>query len=77
MKNRLLFLQILVLASYGSFSQGVGIGTTTPHASSAPDITVMGEGLLKPRMSTTSINAIAEPARGLWSSMHYLLSLPQ
>jgi trimeric autotransporter adhesin len=65
MKKKSLFLPILFLVSYYSFSQGVGIGTTVPDASAALDITHTGKGLLIPRMSTGSINAIASPAKGL------------
>lgn len=65
MKKRLLSLPILFLVSYYSFSQGVGIGTTTPDVSAGLDITATNKGLLIPRMSLTSINAIANPARGL------------
>src|SRR6185436_13419104 len=51
--------------SYCSFSHGVGIGTTTPDVSAALDITATNKGLLIPRMNTTSINAIVNPAKGL------------
>jgi hypothetical protein len=39
MRKRLLFLHILFLVSYCSFSRGVDIGATTPDASAALDIT--------------------------------------
>ena len=65
MKKKLLILHILFLVSYCSFSQGVGIGTTTPDASAALDITASGKGLLIPRMNTAAINHITNPANGL------------
>jgi hypothetical protein len=70
MKNKLLFF-IVVLCSVmslpkESFSQSIGIGITTPDASAALDITHNAKGLLIPRMITSSINAINNPARGLF-----------
>lgn len=43
----------------------VGIGTTTPAASSALDISSTNSGLLTPRMTTAQKNAIVSPANGL------------
>tara|TARA_R110000850_G_scaffold277113_1_gene422909 strand:- start:66344 stop:67750 length:1407 start_codon:yes stop_codon:yes gene_type:complete len=43
----------------------VGIGTTSPAASSALDITSTTKGLLTPRMTTVQKNAIVAPANGL------------
>lgn len=43
----------------------VGIGTTSPNASSILDITSTTKGVLFPRMTTTEISAIASPADGL------------
>jgi hypothetical protein len=43
----------------------VGIGTSTPNASSILDITSTTKGVLFPRMTTTEISAIASPADGL------------
>src|SRR5215208_3773519 len=65
MKKRLLFLQFLLLGTYYSFSQGVGIGTTAPDPSAVLDVTATNRGLLIPRMNINSINTIANPARGL------------
>ncbi|MEO7044958.1 MAG: tail fiber domain-containing protein [Ferruginibacter sp.] len=48
-----------------SKAQSVGIGTTTPDASSLLDIESTTKGLLVPRMSNTQRNAIASPAIGL------------
>ena len=50
-------------ASFTTFAQ-VGIGTTTPHASAALDITASDKGLLLPRV--TSLDDITEtPENGL------------
>ncbi len=65
MKKRFLVMNILLLATYCSLAQNVGIGTLTPDASAALDISNTGKGLLIPRMSTASINAITNPAKGL------------
>ncbi|MDB9888489.1 hypothetical protein OAC92_08890 [Polaribacter sp.] len=43
----------------------VGVGTTTPDASSALDITSTTKGLLIPRMTETQRDAISSPATGL------------
>ena len=43
----------------------VGIGTTTPNASSVLDMTSATKGALLPRMTTAQMNAISSPALGL------------
>lgn len=43
----------------------VGLGTNTPNASAALDITSTTRGLLVPRMTTTQRDAISSPANGL------------
>jgi hypothetical protein len=63
MKNQILFFAI-VLASSGLFAQ-VGIGTTTPVASAALDVTSTTKGFLPPRMTEVQRDAIASPATGL------------
>jgi len=56
---------VLVLAiSFAGYAQ-VGIGTTSPDASSALDITATDKGFLMPRMTTAQRTAIASPAMGL------------
>jgi len=43
----------------------VGIGTTTPHASAALDITSTTKGFLTPRMTNVQRQSISNPAAGL------------
>lgn len=43
----------------------IGIGTTTPDATSILDITSTTKGMLAPRMTTVQRNAITTPAQGL------------
>ncbi len=60
-------LQLLVFGMFIStcaFAQ-IGIGTTTPDASAALDITATDKGFLMPRMTTVQREAIATPAMGL------------
>lgn len=74
MKNkyfkRKLLLTIFLLTSIIGIAQ-VGIGTTTPNASSMLDIDVSAldanakKGILMPRMTTEERDLIAEPAEGL------------
>jgi hypothetical protein len=63
MKNRILFFTLL-LATSGLFAQ-VGIGTTTPVASAALDVTSTTKGFLPPRMTEAQRDDIASPATGL------------
>src|SRR4030095_4261001 len=65
MMKRLLLLHTLLVLSYATFCQGVGIGTSNPDVSAALDITSVNKGLLVPRMNLNAINAIVNPARGL------------
>lgn len=53
-----------VLLTVSTYAQ-VGIGTTTPDASSALDITSTTKGFLPPRMTSTQRNTISSPATGL------------
>lgn len=65
MKKNLFVLYILFLVSYCSFSQSVGIGTSTPDTSAALGIINTNKGLLVKGMTTTAINTIPDPVRGL------------
>ena len=64
--KRIYFSSLFMLAiQLFTFSQGIGIGTTTPHASAIVDISTASKGLLIPRMTTAAINSISNPAKGL------------
>lgn len=60
-KLLLLFLILLNL----TVNAQIGIGTTTPNASSILDVTSTTKGMLTPRMTTAQRNAITTPADGL------------
>ncbi len=64
-----IFSVLFVLGSlFSSFGQNVGIGTTTPDASAALDITASDKGLLIPRVNLLSVTdavTIPNPAKGL------------
>jgi uncharacterized protein (TIGR02145 family) len=62
--KKLLLSAVLAAISLISYAQ-VGVGTTTPHASAALDVTSTTSGLLPPRMTETQRNAITTPAAGL------------
>lgn len=47
------------------FSQGIGIGTSFPHASSVLEIDSDTKGILIPRMPSSGITSIVLPAKGL------------
>lgn len=64
MKRALLFLFLLGIIKT-SMAQNVGIGTTTPDVSALLDIKSVAKGILIPRVTTTEMNAIATPAKGL------------
>ena len=59
-----LFFSALLALSVSSFAQ-VGIGTPTPNAKAALDITSTTKGLLPPRMDSTARNAITSSPAGL------------
>ncbi|HEY6503351.1 MAG TPA: hypothetical protein VIZ28_05195 [Chitinophagaceae bacterium] len=48
-----------------TFSQNVGIGTTTPNSSAQLDVQSTTKGMLPPRMTSAQRNAIVTPANGL------------
>ncbi len=50
---------------YSHIYSQVGIGTTTPDASAALEISSVNSGLLMPRLTTIERNAIVNPATGL------------
>lgn len=63
--NKILCFIIVLCCNYYSFSQ-VGVGTTTPDASSILDIESTTQGLLVPRLSTAQRDLIANPAKSLF-----------
>ena len=63
MKQIFTFLAAVLLTAT-TYAQ-VGLGTTTPDASSALDITSITKGLLIPRMTKTQRDEISSPATGL------------
>lgn len=64
MKKIVCLLACTCLNFYLSFSQ-VGIGTTTPDASSILDVESTDKGILIPRLTDAQIAAIVNPAIGL------------
>ena len=58
-------LLLLLALPFLAQAQNVGIGTTTPHASAALDVSSTSKGLLPPRLTTAQRDAIATPAAGL------------
>jgi hypothetical protein len=56
---------LLIFCYFFSYSQNIGIGTSTPHASAALEIKDSTKGILIPRMTMMQRNAIANPAEGL------------
>ena len=65
MRNlQLIFVSLFLAISFSSFSQ-VGIGTDSPDASAALDITSTTGGFLMPRMTNAERLNISEPAAGL------------
>ena len=64
--RRWLLLLALVTGSLTTQAQSVGVGTTTPAASAALDVTSTTGGLLLPRMTATQRAAIPNPVQGLF-----------
>lgn len=65
MKKFKQFVFIIMLFTAFTATAQVGIGTITPDAKAALDITSTTQGLLPPRMDSTARNAIATPPAGL------------
>ena len=60
------FILLVLIGLLSSRVQGqVGIGTTTPHASSALDVSSTLKGFLPPRLTTAERDNISSPAAGL------------
>lgn len=66
--KKIFLLSVFCITALMLFSQNAGVGTNSPHASAALDITASDKGLLPPRVSLTGINDVAtitSPAAGL------------
>jgi uncharacterized protein (TIGR02145 family) len=62
--KKLTLLVAVIATSFTTFAQ-VGIGTTTPNASAALDVSSTTKGFLPPRMTKVQLEAIASPVEGL------------
>src|SRR6476660_6661653 len=62
---RKISLLLLIISCSIVHAQTVGIGTTNPDPSAQLDITHASKGLLIPRMNTSNIASISNPAKGL------------
>ncbi len=61
-----IFTTVVFLAVFtAGLNAQVGIGTSSPDASSALDVTSTDKGFLMPRMTTVQREAITSPANGL------------
>jgi uncharacterized protein (TIGR02145 family) len=65
MKKTIFTLVLLAFIGLSNLHAQVGIGTTTPEASSILDVESTTQGFLPPRMETSERDAIASPAEGL------------
>lgn len=63
--KKILFFLLTILISQFIHAQSVGIGTTSPDASAALDVTSTNKGFLLPQVSQTTRLAIPNPAEGL------------
>jgi hypothetical protein len=53
-----LILFLLLLAAYGTTAQTVGIGTSSPHSTSALEVRSTNKGVLMPRLTSTARQAM-------------------
>lgn len=63
--KKLISSLFLISCSFLSYSQNVGVGTNSPHASAALEVKDSTRGILIPRMTATQRTSIASPAEGL------------
>lgn len=63
--NRALTILVFLALTIPSMAQNAGIGTTTPTASTQPDVRNTTKGFLHPRMTTTQGDLITSPDAGL------------
>ena len=65
MKNKIVFLLLLVLSITSNMWSQVGIGTSSPNSNAVLELSSTTQGMKFPKMTTTERNAIASPAKGL------------
>jgi hypothetical protein len=65
MKNKFKILSVLLFLTAGVSYGQTGIGTTNPDGSAVLDVSSSTKGFLLPRLTTTSRDAIVNPAKGL------------
>ncbi len=63
--NKIITILVFIMALTTSVQAQVGIGTSSPDASAALDVSATDKGFLMPRMTTVQREAIASPANGL------------
>jgi hypothetical protein len=63
--RKLLTPFFFIFCSLCSYSQNVGVGTNTPHASAALEVKDSARGILIPRITATQRTSISSPAEGL------------
>lgn len=63
--NKALTILVFFALTIPSMAQNVGIGTTTPTASTQLDVSSTTKGFLSPRMTTTQGDLITSPVAGL------------
>ncbi len=63
--NKIITILVFIMALTTSVQAQVGIGTSSPDASAALDVSSTDKGFLMPRMTTVQREAIASPANGL------------
>ena len=65
MKNKIIFLLLLLLSFTTNMWAQVGIGTSSPNSNAVLELSSTTQGMKFPKMTTTERNAIASPAKGL------------
>ena len=60
-----LYIYVFLFTQCLNLSAQVGIGTSTPDASAALEVTSTNQGFLPPRMTAAQRDAISNPAAGL------------
>ena len=65
MKKKIIIIVIVALNVSKGYTQNVGIGTLSPHASARLEVASTNSGILIPRMNSSQRTGIATPAQGL------------